>query len=161
MTRLWSSKIKNDPEAFVLFAFPWGQPNTPLAHHKGPRQWQRRLLRKIAEHIRNNDNPAAYRVFRYHLGSVAFGSFIIATVQLFRIMLMALDKHTKQLQEKNKMVKYAMKCMQCCLFCLEKILKFITDYCYIYVAVQVEASPRPRSCGLASHPRPHPPCVVP
>lgn len=79
---------------------------------------------------------AAYRVFRYHLGSVAFGSFIIATVQLFRIMLMALDKHTKQLQEKNKMVKYAMKCMQCCLFCLEKILKFITDYCYIYVAMQ-------------------------
>ena len=77
-----------------------------------------------------------FRVFRYHFGTICFGSFIIATVQLARIILMALDKHTKQLQEKNKMVKYAMKCLACCLFCLEKILKFITDYCYIYVAMQ-------------------------
>ncbi len=69
MTRFWSPKLKNDPEAFVLFAFPWGQPNTPLAHHKGPRQWQRRLLRKIAEHIRNNDNAAAYKVFRSAVAS--------------------------------------------------------------------------------------------
>ena len=31
MTRLWSPAVKDDPEAFVLFAFPWGQENTPLA----------------------------------------------------------------------------------------------------------------------------------
>ena len=31
MTRLWQPRIKDDPEAFVLFAFPWGQDNTPLA----------------------------------------------------------------------------------------------------------------------------------
>ena len=79
---------------------------------------------------------ATFRVFRYHLGTICFGSFIIATVQLARIILMAIDKHTKQLQEKNKMVKYAMKCLQCCMMCLEKVLKFITDYCYIYVAMQ-------------------------
>ena len=56
-------------------------------------------------------------------------------MQLARIILMAIDKRTKQLQEKNKMVKYAMKCLQCCMMCLE-VLKFITDYCYIYVAMQ-------------------------
>ena len=47
MTRLWSSVIKDDPEAFVLFAFPWGQENTPLAKYKGPRMWQRQVLRDI------------------------------------------------------------------------------------------------------------------
>ena len=39
MVRLWSSAIADDPEAFVLFAFPWGEAGTPLARHKGPRKW--------------------------------------------------------------------------------------------------------------------------
>lgn len=60
-----------------------------------------------------------------------------------------------------QMAKLALKAVQCCMWCLEKTVKFITNYCYIYVAMQVEASPRPRSCELASNPRPHPPCVVP
>ena len=54
MARLWAPQIADDPEAFVLFAFPWGQPNTPLAKFKGPRTWQRKILRRIATHIRNN-----------------------------------------------------------------------------------------------------------
>merc|ERR1711959_729042 len=52
------------------------------------------------------------------------------------IALEAFDRYTKPYQEKNKMVQYAIKCMKCCLFCLEKCLKFITNYCYIYVAMQ-------------------------
>jgi hypothetical protein len=54
MSRLWAPTIADDPEAFVLFAFPWGQPNTPLAKFKGPRTWQRKILRKIATHIKTN-----------------------------------------------------------------------------------------------------------
>ena len=49
---------------------------------------------------------------------------------------MYVDKQTKQLQESNKMMKLVIKCVQCALFCLEKTLKFITAYCYIYVALQ-------------------------
>ena len=45
MTRLWQPRIKDDPEAFVMMAFPWGQPGTPLASHQGPRKWQRKILR--------------------------------------------------------------------------------------------------------------------
>lgn len=51
MASLWAPSIKNDPEAFVLFVFPWGQSNTPLEHHKGPRKWQRKVLRDIKNHI--------------------------------------------------------------------------------------------------------------
>jgi len=55
MTTLWSPIIKNDPEAFVLFAFPWGQKGTPLEHFKGPRTWQRKVLRQMREHIEKNN----------------------------------------------------------------------------------------------------------
>ena len=79
---------------------------------------------------------SVYRTFRYHLGSLAFGAFLIAVVQLARLFAAWLDKQTQGLQDKNKMLKLVMKCVQCCLYCLEKTVKFITGYCYIYVAMQ-------------------------
>lgn len=54
MTRLWSPILADDPESFVLFTFPWGQKNTPLEKHKGPRRWQREVLREITSHIKAN-----------------------------------------------------------------------------------------------------------
>jgi hypothetical protein len=59
MTQLWSPPIKNNPEAFVMYAFPWGQKNTPLEHFKGPREWQRRTLRRIAAFLKENKNEGA------------------------------------------------------------------------------------------------------
>ena len=56
MTQLWSPQISDDPENFVMFCFPWGQVNTPLEKFKGPRAWQRRALRRIAEFIKANKN---------------------------------------------------------------------------------------------------------
>jgi hypothetical protein len=64
MTRLWSPAIKDDPEAFVLFAFPWGQKGTPLEHFHGPRKWQRDVLRRIAAHIAKNKTATSYEVLR-------------------------------------------------------------------------------------------------
>lgn len=52
MAQLWSPRIADDPEAFVLFLFPWGQPGTPLEKFRGPRVWQRDVLRSMAAHIR-------------------------------------------------------------------------------------------------------------
>ncbi len=69
MSRLWSAKIKDDPEAFVMLAFPWGQEHTPLTKHKGPRAWQRRILRRIANHIRENGGKVDYSVFRMAVAS--------------------------------------------------------------------------------------------
>ncbi|MEI8036546.1 MAG: hypothetical protein WCH96_13830, partial [Betaproteobacteria bacterium] len=47
MSRIWSPQVKDDPEAFVLFSFPWGKKNTPLEKFSGPRAWQRELLRDL------------------------------------------------------------------------------------------------------------------
>ena len=60
MTQLWSPQIADNPESFVLFAFPWGRKNTPLEKFKGPRAWQRKALREIAEFIRVNKDRIAH-----------------------------------------------------------------------------------------------------
>ena len=64
MTRLWSPQIVNDPEKFVLFAFPWGEQGTPLERYKGPRTWQRQVLRDIRDHIADNGDVDMYKVLR-------------------------------------------------------------------------------------------------
>ena len=47
-------EFADNPEAFVMYAFPWGKPNSPLADFKGPREWQLKALRKMRAHILEN-----------------------------------------------------------------------------------------------------------
>lgn len=44
-------KYKRDPLGFVLYAFPWGVKNTPLAKFKKPRRWQVEEFEKIRKHL--------------------------------------------------------------------------------------------------------------
>jgi hypothetical protein len=69
MSKLWSPAYKDDPEAFVLFAFPWRQANTPLARHAGPRKWQREVLRDIKQHVKENNGRVDYKVLRMAVAS--------------------------------------------------------------------------------------------
>merc|ERR1712139_509989 len=58
-----------------------------------------------------------------------------AIATLPRIILEYLDQHTKGEQEANATFKATIQAARCCLCCLEKCLKFLTDYAYINVAV--------------------------
>lgn len=69
MSRLWAPSLKDDPEAFVLFVFPWGQPNTPLAKFSGPRKWQRAVLRDIKQHIKENQGQVDMQTLREAVAS--------------------------------------------------------------------------------------------
>jgi len=81
--------------------------------------------------------PAACcRTIRYHLGSVAFGSGIIAAVQLARAIMMYIDSQTKTLQDKNICLKVLMKIVHCILWCFEKCIKFLTKNAYIFIAIK-------------------------
>lgn len=40
----WLASVRDDPLRFVLGAFPWGEPDTPLAKFDGPFAWQREIL---------------------------------------------------------------------------------------------------------------------
>ncbi len=69
MTQLWTDDLANDPEAFVMFIYPWGVENTPLARFKGPRTWQRKVLRSIAFHIKMNKGRMDMSVLRKAVSS--------------------------------------------------------------------------------------------
>lgn len=45
--------IRDNPYNFVMYVFPWGKPNTPLAKTSFPRSWQTDVLKTMAEHIQN------------------------------------------------------------------------------------------------------------
>lgn len=54
MEMLWSPLVKENPYAFVMAAFPWLEPKTPLEHFDGPRKWQKEVLLEIADFIKEN-----------------------------------------------------------------------------------------------------------
>ncbi|CAD5111761.1 DgyrCDS1042 [Dimorphilus gyrociliatus] len=84
---------------------------------------------------------ATFRVLRstknlilFHLGSVAFGSFIILLVKLPRAILMYIDQKTRG--KKTKCAEFMLKCCQCCLWCLEKALKFLNENAYTIITIR-------------------------
>ena len=77
-----------------------------------------------------------WRALRYHLGSVAFGSLIVAICQFLRVCLEYLDKKTQGLQDKNCMLKFIFKVTRCCLWCFEKCIRYITRKAYIVIAIK-------------------------
>uniref|UniRef100_A0A671SUQ0 Choline transporter-like protein n=1 Tax=Sinocyclocheilus anshuiensis TaxID=1608454 RepID=A0A671SUQ0_9TELE len=86
------------------------------------------------------DDIPAYPVFnslgralRYHTGSLAFGSLILAIVQVIRVILEYLDQKLKGAQ--NKCAKFLLSCLKCCFWCLEKCIKFLNRNAYIMVAI--------------------------
>lgn len=46
------ARFTHDPLAFVLWAFPWGEPGTVLECEAGPRDWQRKMLVALGERLR-------------------------------------------------------------------------------------------------------------
>lgn len=71
MSELWSPVLADDPYAFVMFAYPWGVPNTPLAGKKGPRRWQKRLLTRVRDHIAQNKAIGAEFDLRRAIGLIS------------------------------------------------------------------------------------------
>ena len=79
------------------------------------------------------------RAFRYHFGSIAFGSLIVAIVRF----IMLLFEKFKQRMEKSvgkkgpsKCYRCIMCCVSCCLKCIEKVLEFINKHAYIMIAIK-------------------------
>jgi hypothetical protein len=74
-----------------------------------------------------------WNVVRYHLGSLAFGSFIIAVVQFIRYLMLFLEKQAAA--RKNRVMVYVLKCVQCLIWCFEKSLEYINKLAYIQIAL--------------------------
>lgn len=73
-----------------------------------------------------------------HLGTMAFGALIIAVVQTIRAMIQMVDYYTQDLQKKNYLLSLALKCIQCCLACIQRTIEMITYYGFVFTAMQGE-----------------------
>ncbi|KAK3877288.1 hypothetical protein Pcinc_017991 [Petrolisthes cinctipes] len=74
------------------------------------------------------------RTLRYHVGTLAFGSLIIAIVRMIRVLLEYIDHKVREKTD-SKVVRCLMWCCKCCLWCLERFLKFINRNAYVYCAI--------------------------
>ncbi|CAF0895937.1 unnamed protein product [Brachionus calyciflorus] len=75
----------------------------------------------------------------YHLGSIAFGSLLIAICKLLRTLIQLVERRLKSATGNNRqigcLISFLSCCCKCCLWCLEKFLKFINRNAYIMVAI--------------------------
>jgi choline transporter-like protein 2/4/5 len=70
---------------------------------------------------------------RYHMGTVAYGALVIAIIQTIRSIIAYFQRQAKN--SKNKIMEYVLCCLQCCMWCLEKVMKFINKNAYIQTAI--------------------------
>jgi len=71
--------------------------------------------------------------FRYHLGTAAFGSLIIAIIQMVRCVIYYMQRKAKEAD--NKLAEMVLACLQCFMWCIEKCMKFINKNAYIQTAI--------------------------
>lgn len=76
-----------------------------------------------------------YWVFRYHLGSIAFGSFLIAVVQMIRIIFEYYADQIEKANKENPAIKVILCATRYLLDCLERFIKFISKNGYIQMAI--------------------------
>jgi len=72
-------------------------------------------------------------IFRYHMGSLAFGSFLIALIWLVRIIFEYLEKKMKAgggAALDNPFTRCVTCCCRCCLDCCNRFVKYINENAY-------------------------------
>ena len=76
---------------------------------------------------------AGKTVGRYHIGTVAYGSLVIAIIKTIRAILLYIQK--KAHDSKNKVLQTVVACIGCCMWCVEKCMKFLNKNAYIQTAI--------------------------
>ena len=76
------------------------------------------------------------RVLRYYLGSVAFGSLLIAIIQAIRLAFVYLQRQMEQAGKGSVIIRWIFFCVQACLKCVQSIVEAVTTNAYIFVALK-------------------------
>jgi len=71
----------------------------------------------------------------YHAGSLAFGAFILAAVKIIDFILTALLEHALKQSGDNAAVKLIVRCAECCMACIEKVVDYMNKSAYAYMAI--------------------------
>jgi len=78
------------------------------------------------------------------MGSIAFGSFIIAVVQFIRFIFVSLAKKAAKASGDNAMAKCFIACGDCILRCVEKVCDYLNTAAFAYMAISGDSF-----CGSA------------
>ena len=78
-----------------------------------------------------------YRVFRFHLGSVCVGAFLIALVQFIRAVFSYIERSTRSWQNKNK-----------CFACMFRVVRCVSFVQQEHPIAAVQMFSEPRRWGL-------------
>ena len=72
----------------------------------------------------------------YHLGTAAFGSLVIAILKTIQAIINYLQRKNKASTDAmSKILGYVLACLSCCIWCMEKCMKFINKNGYIQCAI--------------------------
>lgn len=80
-------------------------------------------------------------MFRYNLGSLMFGSFLIALIWMIRIIFEYIDKKMQSSLEGTGMARPARcisNCIRCCLDCFHRVIKYINKNAYCQIVLTGE-----------------------
>lgn len=76
--------------------------------------------------------------YLHHPGSIAMGSFIIALIRFIKYIFYYLSKRIEKMAGDNGCVKCLVGCAGCILRCIEKIVDYLNETAFCYMAVTGE-----------------------
>jgi choline transporter-like protein 2/4/5 len=68
---------------------------------------------------------SVWRTVRYHSGTMAVGSFVIAVVICVKFFLIYMINQLQAQASENKMVQFLLKALKVCILCVEKFVRFM------------------------------------
>lgn len=76
---------------------------------------------------------------KYHMGSLASGSLILAIIWIFRAIFAYIGKKMEDATGGNCFTKCLVGCCNCCLACFDKFVKYMNQQAYVYMAISGES----------------------
>ena len=76
--------------------------------------------------------------FRYHGGSLAFGSFILAVVWIIKFIFEYVGEKMIDASPANGCTKCLVSCIRCCLDCFDRFIRYLNRNAFIYMALSGE-----------------------
>lgn len=78
--------------------------------------------------------------FKNHLGSLAFGSLIIAIIEFIRFVILYFEKKIRAMTKDGPcIVRCCVGCLicycNCCMWCVQKFMEFISNNAYVQIAI--------------------------
>lgn len=77
---------------------------------------------------------SAWRIVRYHIGTVAFAAFILAIIMTIRAIVMYIQRQTRSQQ--NACTRCLFRIVNCCLSCCQSCLNMLSRNALIWCAIR-------------------------